>query len=221
MQGHDIIVVGASAGGVEALTKLVQHLPPGLPAAMFVVCHFPNDGKSLLPQILSRSGPLLARHATNGEHPYPGHIYVAPPGHQLLLENGRMHLSRGPRENHHRPAIDSLFRSAARVHGPRVVGVVLSGSMYDGVAGLRAIRSAGGLAVVQDPKDAVVSTLPANALAIAGADHVAPLAALAPLLVKLVRQPVPAKGGQVANDPLDKMPRTVSRSRLTASASAR
>src|SRR2546422_1053555 len=115
--GQDIIVIGASAGGVEVLSQLARGLPPGLPASLFVVCHFPADVPSWLPQILSRSGPLLATHARDGEPFDPGQIYVAPPDHHLLLEEGRMRLSRGPRENHLRPAIDPLFRSAARVYG--------------------------------------------------------------------------------------------------------
>src|SRR5262249_40564108 len=133
MPSRDIIVVGTSAGGVEALTELVRGLPSGLPASIFIVCHFPVDARSILPQSLSRSGPLRAAHAAAGEPFYPGHIYIAPPDrHVLLTSDGRMRLSRGPRENHHRPAIDPLFRSAARAYGPRVAGVILTGSLYDG-----------------------------------------------------------------------------------------
>src|SRR5437867_9223674 len=111
MTGHDIIVIGASAGGVDVLAQLVRGLPPGLPASIFVVCHFPPGGRSVLPEILSRAGPLLASHANDGDPFYPGQIYVAPPDHHLLLEpGGWMRLSRGPRANHHRPAVDPLFR---------------------------------------------------------------------------------------------------------------
>src|SRR5689334_2856583 len=115
MPGRDIIVIGASAGGVDALAAVVRGLPPGLPASIFVVCHFPPGIRSVLPTILSRNGPLLAAHARDGEAFNPGHIYVAPPDQHLLLEpGGRLRLTRGPRENNHQPAVDPLFRSAAR-----------------------------------------------------------------------------------------------------------
>jgi two-component system chemotaxis response regulator CheB len=193
MPGHDIVVIGASAGGVETLSRVVSGLPAGFPAAVFVVCHFPPGQRSRLPEILSRSGPLLAAHAKDGEPAYPGHIYAAPPDHHLLLEEGRMRLWRGPRENRHRPAIDALFRSAARAYGPRVIAVVLSGSSSDGVAGLLAVRAAHGIAVVQDQADAMVATLPRNAHAIAGADHIVPASGLAGLLVELVQGAVPVQ----------------------------
>jgi two-component system chemotaxis response regulator CheB len=158
-----------------------------------------------LPDILSRAGPLLAVHARDGDPVHPGQIYVAPPDHHLLLQDGTIRLTRGPRESHHRPAIDVLFRSAARVCGPRVIAVVLTGALYDGVAGLLAVRSAGGVAVVQDPQDALVATLPLNATEVAGADHIVPASGLAPLLVDLVRQPAPEKGAVSMIDPLDKL----------------
>jgi two-component system chemotaxis response regulator CheB len=210
MTGHDIIVIGASAGGVDVLAQLVRGLPPGLPASLFVVCHFPPGGRSVLPEILSRSGPLLASHAADGEPFYPGQVYVAPPDHHLLLRpDGRMRLTQAARENHHRPAIDPLFRSAARAYGPRVVGVVLSGALYDGAAGLLAVRGAGGAAVVQDPRDAVVAAMPQNATAIAGADHVVPASGLAPLLVELVSRTARPEGDPAMIDPLDRMPEVV------------
>jgi two-component system chemotaxis response regulator CheB len=205
---HDVIVVGASAGGVEALVKLVRGLPAGLPASLFIVCHFPAGGQSILPEILSRSGQLLARHARDGEPIYPGHIYVAPPDRHLLLADGQMHLWHGPRENRCRPAIDPLFRSAARVFGPRVVGVLLSGGLYDGVAGLLAVRGAGGVAVLQDPADAEMAALPQSAEAVAGADYVVPADALAGLLVELVHRPAEAGEGRHMADPLEKLPQT-------------
>jgi two-component system chemotaxis response regulator CheB len=193
MPGRDIIVVGASTGGIDALVQMARGLPPALPASIFVVCHFPAGGRSVLPEILSRAGPLLATHAADGEPFYPGHIHIAPPDRHLLLEpGGQMRVTRGPRENHHRPAADPLFRSAARHYGPRVVGVVLTGALYDGAAGLLAIRSAGGLAVVQDPKDAAVAAMPLNATQIAGADHLVPAAGLAELFVQVVQRPADA-----------------------------
>lgn len=214
MAGRDIIVIGASAGGVEVLGHLARALPRGFPATIFVVCHFPPGGKSVLPDLLSRAGPLLADHARDDDPFYPGHIYVAPPDRHLVLEpGGRMRLTRGPRENHHRPAVDPLFRSAARHYGPRVIGVVLTGSLYDGAAGLLAIRGAGGLAVVQDPADAVVAAMPLNATQIAGADRQVRAADLAAALIELVQGPgAPARAEEPVMDPMDHMPDVVARS---------
>lgn len=210
MVGRDIIVVGASAGGVDALALLAGGLPPGLVASVFVVCHFPAAGRSVLPEILSRAGPLLARHAADGERFLPGQIYIAPPDHHLeLVPGGRMRLTQQARENHHRPAIDPLFRSAARHYGSRVIGVILTGSLYDGVAGLMAIRAAGGVAVAQDPHDALVAAMPQNATEIAGVDHLVPAAGLPHLLVELVREPVTSHSGGQAMDPIESMPATV------------
>jgi two-component system chemotaxis response regulator CheB len=210
MAGRDIIVIGASAGGIEALTLIARALPRGFPASLFVVCHFPPGGKSVLPDILSRAGPLLAVHPNDGDLFYPGHIYVAPPDRHLVLEpGGRMRLTRGPRENHNRPAVDPLFRSAARHYGDRVIGVVLTGSLYDGAAGLLAVRGAGGLAVVQDPRDARVAAMPLNATQIAGADRVVRAADLAALLVELVQGPLTAERGDAVMDPMEQMPEVV------------
>ncbi len=207
MTYHDIVVIGASAGGVEVLTRLVRGLPAGLPASLFVVCHFPPGGRSVLPDILSRSGPLLATHAIDGEPFHPGHIYVAPPDYHLLLTEGqRVRLTHGPRENHHRPAVDPLFRSAARLYGGRVIGVVVSGALDDGTAGMLAVRLAGGIAVVQDPADATVAAMPDNAARIAGADHSVSSDRLAPLLVELIQQPISLNGGPSMTDAFDKMP---------------
>jgi two-component system chemotaxis response regulator CheB len=210
MAARDVIVVGTSAGGVDALAQLARGLPPGFPASVFVVCHFPAGGRSVLPEILSRAGPLLADHARDGEPFHPGHIYVAPPDRHLVLAPGnRMRLTREARENHHRPAVDPLFRSAARHYGPRTVGVILTGALYDGVAGLMAIRAAGGLAVAQDPDDALVAAMPQNATELAGVDHVVPAAGLAALLVNVVRDSGSGGRGAPTMDPIDKMPAVV------------
>jgi two-component system chemotaxis response regulator CheB len=206
--GHDIIVVGASMGGVEALKRLVSTLPPDLPAAVFIVCHFPTDGTSVLPQILSRHGALPAAHARDGEPITPGRVYVAPPNHHMLLQPGSVRLTHGPRENRHRPAIDPLFRSAARAYGPRVVGVVLTGALYDGTAGLLAIRSAGGVAVVQDPEEALSPAMPQSAQQIAGADHVLPLDRMGTVLGALARQPAATEGGSTMQ-PTEKIPEVI------------
>ena len=189
MPDHDIVVVGASAGGVEALAGLAASLPTGLPAAVFVVLHVPSTGTSALPDILARKGPLPASHVKGGEPIEPGRIYIAPPDHHLLLRQGHMHLSRGPRENGHRPAVDPLFRSAAREYATRVVGVILSGALDDGTAGLLAIKSRGGVAVVQDPGDAIYPGMPGNALEVVKVDHVVPAGAMGEVLARLVTEP--------------------------------
>ena len=192
MADHDIVVVGASAGGVEALTNLVAALPADLPASLFVVLHVPATGTSTLPDILSRSGPLPASHAKDGEPIEQGRVYVAPPDHHLLLRDDHVHLARGPRENGHRPAVDPLFRSAAWEHSTRVVGVVLSGALDDGTAGLLAIKARGGVAVVQQPEDALYAGMPNNAIEHVEVDHVLPAAAIAGMLARLAAEPASA-----------------------------
>jgi len=186
MPDHGIVVVGASAGGVEALVDLAASLPSDLSAAVFVVLHLPATGTSALPEILRRHGPLPAAHVRDGEPIQPGRIYVAPPDHHVLVRTGHVHLSRGPRENGHRPAIDPLFRSAAREYAARVIGVVLSGALEDGTAGLLAIKSRGGIAVVQNPEDALYPGMPGNAVEHAQVDHVLAAASMGKLLTRLL-----------------------------------
>lgn len=194
MPTQDIVVVGASAGGVEALTRLVGALPHDFPASLFVVQHFPSSGISFLPDILSRKGPLPASHPENGGKVLPGRIYVAPPGRHMLLRDHAVFLAAGPRENGFRPAIDTLFRSAARTFGPRVIGVVLSGSLGDGSIGLQAVKAAGGIAVVQDPGEAVFADMPLNAIESLAVDHVLPVREIAALLIELAGQPLTVGG---------------------------
>ena len=184
-----LIAIGTSAGGVEALTRLVAELPPDLPAAVAVLLHLPADVPSHLAYVLARAGVLPAMEARDGELLRPGRILVASPGHHLVVQHGRAWLLDGGRVNWVRPAIDVLFQSAAREYGPRLVAVVLTGMLNDGSAGLLAVRQAGGVAVVQDPKDAAHPEMPQGALDAAGADHCVPLEEMAPLLVRLVRQP--------------------------------
>jgi two-component system chemotaxis response regulator CheB len=188
---RDIIVVGASAGGVEALTELARGLPRDFPAAVFVVLHLPADATSVLPRILARAGRLPAAHPIDGAPIRGGRIYVAPPDRHLLVGDGFVRLSRGPRENSHRPAVDPLFRTAARAYGPRVIGVVLSGSGDDGTAGLMMIKRLGGLAVVQDPEDAFTPGMPRNAAEVVPVNYCLPLVRLSPLLERLAREPAP------------------------------
>jgi two-component system chemotaxis response regulator CheB len=187
MAHRDIVVIGASAGGIPALTALVGGLPADLPAALFIVVHVPSFGESRLPEILSRAGPLPAHHPESGEAIEHGRIYVAPPDYHLLLRNERVELDRGPRENHTRPAIDPLFRTAARAYGPRVIGIVLSGALYDGSMGLMSVKTRGGIAIVQDPEEAAADSMPRNALKLVAADYVLPASEIAPVVTALTR----------------------------------
>lgn len=188
MAKHDIVVIGASTGGIEALQEIAQGLPSDYPGTIFVVLH--TGPSSILHEILSRAGNLPA---TNAEHnaPYqPGHIYVAPPNRHLLLNDGVMQLDAGPRENGSRPSIDPLFRSAARSYRNRVVGVILTGTLDDGSAGLFAIKARGGMAVVQDPAEAAAPDMPLNALRNIEADYCVRVADIAPLLTKLASEEI-------------------------------
>ena len=180
-----IVVIGASAGGVEALGFLAAALPDDFAAAVLVVLHV-GAHNSVLPWLLNQRGPLPACHPRDGDPIRPGHIYVAPPDHHLLVEPGRVRLVRGPRENWARPAVDPLFRSAARAYGPGVVGVILTGGLNDGTAGLFEIKRRGGLAVVQDPADAISPGMPRSALRHVVVDHCLPLRNIPALLAELV-----------------------------------
>ncbi|MBV8479089.1 MAG: chemotaxis protein CheB [Actinobacteria bacterium] len=180
-----VVVVGASAGGVAPLKEVLGALPADLQAAVLVVLHVSPTG-SRLPEILNRSGRLHASHATSGEPLVAGRIYVAPPDHHLLVEDSHCVVARGPRENNMRPAIDPLFRSAARAYGPRVVGVVLSGSRDDGAVGAAAIARRGGCVIVQDPDEADFPGMPASAIARDHPDRVEPTASVAGAIVAAV-----------------------------------
>jgi two-component system chemotaxis response regulator CheB len=190
---RDIVVIGTSAGGVTALLALAKTLPADFPAPIFVVLHVAPDSPSLMPELLNAVSALEARHPANGEIVRAGVIYLAPPDHHLLLEDDRVLVTRGPKENRFRPSIDALFRSAAYTYGPRVIGVVLTGYLDDGTSGLWSVRRMGGLAIIQDPRDAEQPAMPTNALEFVKADHLVPLAQLGALLVRLTLEPAPAK----------------------------
>jgi len=183
---RDLVVIGASAGGVEALKAVASRLPGDLPAAICVVLHIAPTSTSALAGILDRAGRLPCRPAEDGEGLRPGHILVASPDHHLLVEDGHVRVTVGPRENNHRPSVDTLFRSAAHAHGADVVGVVLSGTRDDGSAGLAIIKSHGGVAVVQDPEDALYPGMPSSAISQVAVDAVAPAALVADAITALV-----------------------------------
>ncbi|MBV9209019.1 MAG: chemotaxis protein CheB [Acidobacteria bacterium] len=190
----DIIVIGASAGGIEALRVLVAALPEDLPASVFVVLHTSPESPGMLAGILDRFGKIPAVTAHDGERIRPGRIYVAPPDRHLLVEPGVVRTTRGPKENRFRPAVDPLFRSAAQTYGPRVIGVILTGYLDDGTAGLWTIKQLGGTTIVQDPSDALVPFMPQNALDHVKVDYILPLDEIAPLLVRLTSEPMEEKG---------------------------
>ena len=190
-QTRDIVVIGSSLGGVKALSGLVGRLPENFPAAVLIVQHSAEEARGLLSGILSSSGPLAAVTAEDGMQPVRGTIYVAPPGRHLLLTESGIRVAFGPRENRSRPAIDPLFRTAAVNFGPRVIGVILTGLLQDGAAGLLAVKRCGGLAVVQAPDDAAHAEMPRHALAAVRGAQQTPLSGLAPLLTRLVCEPAP------------------------------
>jgi two-component system, chemotaxis family, protein-glutamate methylesterase/glutaminase len=186
MAKRDIVVVGASAGGVQALQQLVEQMPVDYPGTIFIVLH--TGPSSILPEILSRAGKLKVVPAGHDMRYEPNRIYVAPPNRHLLINDGVMQLNPGPRENGSRPSIDPLFRSAARTHRSRVVGVILTGTLDDGAAGLFAVKARGGLAVVQDPAEAAAPDMPINAMLHVRVDHCLSLAEIALLLSKVASE---------------------------------
>jgi two-component system chemotaxis response regulator CheB len=186
MQKRDIIVIGASTGGITAMKKLVCSLPADFAATVFITWHMSPDSEGTLPDILAKCSPLPVANAIDGQQFEKGNIYTAPPDHHLLVDKDCIRVSRGPKENRFRPAIDPLFRSAALSFGNRVIGIVLSGALDDGTAGLYAIKQLGGTAIVQDPADAEVGAMPRNALRQVKVDHCLPAEKIAELLVTLV-----------------------------------
>jgi two-component system, chemotaxis family, protein-glutamate methylesterase/glutaminase len=190
---RDLVVIGASAGGVGTLAQVVAGLPSTLSAAVCIVLHIAPESPSALAGILARAGSLPCRPARDGDPLVAGEILVAPPNRHLVIEDGRVRLTVGPRENNHRPAVDVLFRAAAHAQGPRVLGVVLTGTRDDGTAGLAVIKARGGAAIVQDPADALYPGMPANALRNVPVDAVLPSSEIATAIERMVDdEPTPS-----------------------------
>jgi len=189
---RDIVVIGASAGGVRALPRLFEGLPADFPASLFIAMHLaPHHVSERLPEILNGRGRLKLRYAVHGDTVLPGTAYLAPPDNHMLLRKGQLVVQRGPRENGFRPSVDALFRTASRAYGARVIGVVLTGALDCGTAGLLSIKERGGLALVQSPEDAEVADMPLSALRHVEVDRVLPVDQMPELLAKLVREPAP------------------------------
>lgn len=197
---HDVIVIGASAGGITALKELVAGLPADLPATLLVVLHVNPATPSALPAILDRATELEVRHAQDGDGIECGWILIAPPDFQMIVADGTVRVERGPRENGLRPAVDPLMRSAAQQLGPRCIGVILTGMLSDGTVGLAAIKAAGGVTVVQDPTSAAFASMPQHAIDGVGPDYIVPLQDLAPLLRRIVGEERARRGALFATD---------------------
>ena len=192
-KNRDVVVIGGSAGALETLRLILARLPADLPASIFVTIHIPSDFPSYLPEILSSAGPLKTIHPSDKDPIKKGTIYVAPADYHLLVEKGCVRISRGPRENRHRPAIDPLFRSAARSYGNRVIGVILSGQLDDGSSGLMAVKMRGGLTIVQSPDEALSPEMPNNAIAYAKPDQILRAEEIAAFLTQAVTEPLRTK----------------------------
>jgi two-component system, chemotaxis family, protein-glutamate methylesterase/glutaminase len=190
MAKRNIVVIGASAGGFEAIKELTAALPRDVDASIFIVWHMSPDVTGVLPWVINRHKKILASNAIDNEPILSNRIYVAPADHHLLLEKDVIRVTKGPKENRFRPAVDPLFRSAAYVYGARVIGIVLSGALDDGTSGLWTIKNRGGIAIVQEPNDAEVPSMPQNALAAVNVDYRVPVAEMASLIVKLAAETV-------------------------------
>lgn len=191
MSHRDIVVIGASAGGLEALKGLLSAMPPDLDATLLIVLHTASHADSLLAAVLQRASSLPVVHPADGEPIKSGRVYVAPPSFHMIVEEGFVRVLQGPRENLHRPAIDPLFRSAAAAYGPRVIGVILTGMLDDGTAGLMVVRASGGAAIIQDPSTALYAPMPQSALENVPDARVAALNDLPAMLLECIRDPLP------------------------------
>jgi len=212
---RDIVVIGASAGGVKAALSLVEKLPKALPASLLIAIHIAPGHVSKLPELLTSMGGLHAAHALDGELLSPGKIYVsAPDVHLFVRPSGCLGVVRGVKENGHRPSVDMLFRTASARYGPRVIGVVLSGHLDCGSTGLLSIKARGGVAIAQDPHEAEVPSMPLSAIEVGHADHVASIERMAELIVRLTHETLPSVGD--AQDTQSRRGQTLALSRVVA-----
>ena len=199
MNNHHVITIGTSAGGIQALKTIVQELPSDFPASIHIVQHLSSEAPSNLTAVLAKASRLPIAFAKNGESIKSGCIYLAPPDVHLLLELGRIKVIRGPRENRMRPAIDPLFRTAAVAYRSYATGIILTGMLDDGTAGLQAIKACGGMAIVQDPEDAEYRSMPCSAIANVKVDRVVRLKDIPRILLERVKETPPI----VKDIPLD------------------
>jgi two-component system chemotaxis response regulator CheB len=204
MAKRDIVVIGTSAGGVVALMELMETLPDDFDASIFLVQHVTPYSHSNLPAILNRKSPIQAVHATDGEPIQKRKIYIAPPDHHLLVDEDRILVKKGPKENRFRPSIDALFRSAAYVYGSRVIGVVLSGLLDDGTSGLWTIKRLEGKCIIQEPEEAEFPSMPKSVLEYVDVDHKIPIKELGPLLNRLTKETAPEKP-ELSEDELQRL----------------
>ena len=188
--GRDIVVVGASAGGFQCVMEIARSLPQNLPAAVFVVIHTSPNSAGVVPKLVGRNGYLHADYARDDQKIEHGNIYFAPPDRHVLVKRGYMRVVRGPQENGFRPAVDPLFRTAARAYGRRVIGVILSGALDDGTHGLSIVKRHAGIAVVQHPDEAVIPSMPLSAVQNVEVDHIVGIAEMGRLIERLVRETV-------------------------------
>lgn len=205
MASHDIVVMGASAGGIPPIERVLSALPRQFPAAVFVTIHTAAEGPRLLSDVLSRLSSLPVSYAADGDAIRKSRVYVAPPNRHMLLDGGVVRVTAGPRENRHRPAIDPLFRSAARAYGPRVVAALFSGLLDDGSAGMKAVSGRGGISIVQDPEEARFASMPLSAVENDSPQYVLPVQQIGPTLVRLVsnghgRQKAGVEGDSALNN---------------------
>ncbi|AHM58341.1 chemotaxis protein CheB [Flammeovirgaceae bacterium 311] len=190
MLNRDIVVIGASAGGVSVLEQLVKSMPKDFPGSVFIVMHTPPFSPSKLPEILIRAGEIEAVHPMNGDKIKKGKIYVAPPDHHMLIEGNNVLIRKGPKENRFRPSIDALFRSAAYEYGKRVVGVILTGALDDGTSGLWTIKRLGGVAICQDLQEATFPEMPQSAINYVDVDYTVKVSEIGAILSRLVSEQV-------------------------------
>jgi two-component system chemotaxis response regulator CheB len=200
---RDIVVIGASAGGLQALQQILSTMPRDVEAALLVVLHTADHSVSMLPHILERRSNMPVSHPHDGDRIRRGRVYIAPPGFHMIVEEGFLRVLQGPRENLHRPAIDPLFRSAAAAYGRRVIGVILTGMLDDGTAGLMVVSARGGEAIVQDPQSASFPSMPRSALNQVPNAHVLPLEQIAAFLLQLIGEELPSEAEPASRSSLE------------------